>query len=62
MRARTLYEECLEICRPFRDATERVTRIQMNLSRLEEAKKLEKERRERGGSPATRERSKAPVI
>jgi peptide deformylase len=32
------------------------------LKRTRIRKKLEKERRERGSSPATRERSKAPVI
>jgi ribosomal protein L21E len=32
------------------------------LKRTRIRKKLEKERRERGSSPVTRERSKAPVI
>jgi tetratricopeptide (TPR) repeat protein len=43
-RAKTLYEECLSIAYPFRDANDRRQRIQLTLNALSEERRLEQER------------------
>lgn len=44
-RARTLYDECLKVSTPCLDAEERVKRVRLTLQKLEEARKLEGEKR-----------------